>query len=912
MTEPSAARAPETLLGLAYRPDGSLLAGARLDGTLDVWPARGTSPVRGVKAHEQWATAVAFHPRGHMLASCSYDCTVKLWDLATGRSIRVLEGHDVGVTGVAFSSGGGQLASSGWDGTVRLWDVDDGHELRSMRGPGKGFLDVTFSPSGLLLATAGQDGMVRVWIAETGEPYAGYPAHQGVVYRIAYAPDGRHIVSAGADGMVRVWDTAAKGETLTLAGHARTVFAVAFHPSEPWLASAGADGTVRVWDLSTAQTIRVFTGRGGIVHALAFHPDGRSLASGGRDGLVNHWQLAADEVAARTNDTPRPRRERTARAEPVLAAAAPLTMDETIVKPAGWQTGLRIRLAPEPALPVLPDDSANETLPPPALPTIRIPRETDPTLVGYDMLEVLGRGGMGVVYKARQRGLNRLVALKMILSGSHASPADRARFRAEAEAVARLEHANIVRIYEVGEQAGRPFFSLELIEGGSLQQKLVDQLLPLRDAALLMRRLAEAVHYAHSRGVVHRDLKPANILLTPAGQPKITDFGLAKCLEGDAQHTTTGAVVGTPAYMAPEQAEGRNADVGPAADIYSLGAICYDLLTGRPPFRGETAMQTLRIALTEEPVPPLQLRAKLPLDLQTICLKCLEKDPAKRYATAQHLADDLRRYLDGEPILARAISRPERAWRWCRRNPLVAGILLALTLGPAIGLWHLSVLSASLVRSTALESAAQQSDMLEGINSFYSSRVVDRVRAHGIEVAHDYADPKKKGAIPLPATLTIELGQFITSQSETGIQVRLYSDLPFKSRKDGGPRDDFEQDALDRLRADPKTPVYRFEEFQGKPTLRYATARVMRETCVKCHNTHPESPRTDWTVGEMRGVVEIIRPLERDEAKTRQGLQGTFLLVGGVAFGLLGLSSVGLLASHWQRRRQPANEPAAS
>jgi serine/threonine-protein kinase len=316
---------------------------------------------------------------------------------------------------------------------------------------------------------------------------------------------------------------------------------------------------------------------------------------------------------------------------------------------------------------------------------------TPETVAGYEVLRELGRGAMGVVYQARQPGLKRLVALKMILAGSHASAHELARFRSEAEASARLQHPNIVQIYEVGDDAGRPFFSLEFVDGTSLDKKIGGMPQPPREAARMVQVLAQAMDHAHRHGIVHRDLKPANVLLTHDGVLKIGDFGLAKRLEGDAGQTRTGAVLGTPSYMAPEQAEGRARDVGPSADIYALGAILYELLTGRPPFRSTSVLDTLEQVRTREPVAPIQLQPGVPRDLETICLKCLQKEPAQRYRTARGLADDLRRFLGGEPILARPVGRAERMWRWGRRNPLVAGLLAAVVVsllaGTAVASW---------------------------------------------------------------------------------------------------------------------------------------------------------------------------------------------------------------------------------
>jgi serine/threonine-protein kinase len=284
---------------------------------------------------------------------------------------------------------------------------------------------------------------------------------------------------------------------------------------------------------------------------------------------------------------------------------------------------------------------------------------------------------MGVVYKARHRQLKRLVALKMVLAAVHTSSAQRQRFLREAEAVAQLQHPHIVQIFEIGQHDGLPFVSLELVEGGNLADKLRDTPLPPREAAKLVEQLARGVAYAHGRGVIHRDLKPANVLLTPDGTPKITDFGLAKRVDADPALTAPGSIVGTPYYMSPEQASGAN-PVGPATDIYSLGAILYEALTGQPPFKATTSFATLDLVRSQEPVPPRRLQPRTPRDLETICLKCLHKDPDRRYPSAETLADDLRRFQAGETIQARPVGRLERLVKWIRRNP--AGAALAALL----------------------------------------------------------------------------------------------------------------------------------------------------------------------------------------------------------------------------------------
>jgi serine/threonine protein kinase len=313
---------------------------------------------------------------------------------------------------------------------------------------------------------------------------------------------------------------------------------------------------------------------------------------------------------------------------------------------------------------------------------------------GYELIEEIGRGGMGVVYKARQVALNRIVALKMILAGRDASPVELQRFRVEAEAAARISHPNIVRIYDVGVAEGRPYLSLEYVDGGSLEKKLAGGPFVFQEAAELICTLALAVHDAHQHGVVHRDLKPDNVLLTSDGIPKIADFGLAKQLADDAAvqsrqsagQTCSGAMIGTPAYMSPEQAAGDRSAIGPATDIYSLGVLLYQMLTGRPPFQAATMIDVLSAIRNQEPIAPHRLTAKLPGDLDTICLKCLVKEPAGRYESAGALAADLRRFLAGEPIQARRIGLAGQTWRWCKRKPLVASLLAALAIALSGGL----------------------------------------------------------------------------------------------------------------------------------------------------------------------------------------------------------------------------------
>ena len=332
----------------------------------------------------------------------------------------------------------------------------------------------------------------------------------------------------------------------------------------------------------------------------------------------------------------------------------------------------------------------------------RAPAREWPAIAGYEILGLLGSGGMGRVYKARQINLNRLVALKVILAGEDADAEQVARFREEAKAIARLRHPNIVQIYEVGEYDGHPFISLELVEGGSLAEHLHGTPLTVAQAAQLVETLARAVHVAHQQGVIHRDLKPANILLAPPAfltthpggmegwVPKVTDFGLAKKRDESTGLTLTGAVLGSPRYMAPEQAAGRTRDIGPASDTYALGVILYELLTGRTPFQG-TTMEILDQVRHVAPLPPRRLEPEIPGSLETVCLKCLEKDPGKRYTSASALAADLKRFLESKPILARPVSTPARLFLWSRRNrALIVGsvILAAAVLLTWVGAVH--------------------------------------------------------------------------------------------------------------------------------------------------------------------------------------------------------------------------------
>ena len=362
----------------------------------------------------------------------------------------------------------------------------------------------------------------------------------------------------------------------------------------------------------------------------------------------------------------------------------------------------------------------------------------------YELLGEIARGGMGVVYRARQVRLNRAVALKMILSGQFAGEADVQRFHTEAEAAAQLDHPGIVPIYEVGEYEGHHFFSMALVEGDSLASRIADGPIPAIEAAEVVLDISKAIEYAHEQGVLHRDLKPANILLDTEGNPRVTDFGLAKRVHGDSNLTATGQVLGTPSYMPPEQAAGRIDQVTESADLYALGAILYATLTGRPPFQADNPLDTLMQVLEREPVPPRTLNPKVPLDLETICLKCLEKDRRRRYPSAQALVDELQRFLNGEPIQARPISHQARVWRWCKRKPVISGLLATVAV-------TIVVAFAWITRS--------RNDALEARNQATRTAEENRELARKERDARGVADDRTKLAVQAVYSANMNLAQ---------------------------------------------------------------------------------------------------------------------------------------------------------
>ncbi len=535
-------------------------------------------------------------------------------------------------------------------------------------------------------------------------------------------------------------------------------------------------------------------------------------------------------------------------------------------------------------------------------------REGPVRLDRFDLRLELGVGSFGYVFQAWDPRLERVVALKVQRAGSLATHEEVERFLREARSAAQLKHPAIVSLYETARTEDNVWFLVcEYIDGPTLEGRLKAGAFDPREAAALAVELADALQYAHEHGVVHRDVKPSNIILDRAGKAHLMDFGLAKRDAGDVTMTSDGRVMGTPAYMSPEQAAGTSRDVDARSDIYSLGVVLYEMLTGERPFHGSRRLLLLQV-LEDDPRPPHHLRAVVPRDLEVICVKAMSKSPARRYPSARDMADDLRRYLQGQPILARPMGPIERTLRWCRRYPLAVGVLAAVLLGSSAGLWYLSSLSEYFVRETALESARLETMMLDEVWRFYSERVADLdPDVTNVTITQNYRTVHP--ALPFPATFAIDLAERISGS--TGMEVRVYSRYPWPGRNHGGPHDAMDLAALEFLEsrarlADASPAEYaRFVDHQGQRKLLYYSAQLMEQSCLGCHN-HPDSmsPKKDWQVGDVVGVKKLVRPLDREIEMTRSGLRGAFTLMLTIATLLVATAVAAVLVA--SRRRTAA------